>query len=160
MRQTPSLYIRWKKNNPQLHEELILEILRLKNRKYSQVSKSPSLDDWDDHLFMTLSKTYMEKRVRQQIIRGLLNDAENTHIELPKRKSNYEQWKECNQDLFTELIEGIQRLKRHKIPHLKSEQITNDWWDKHLFLVLTKNYSLEKRIREIIINGLLNETEE
>ena len=99
----------------------------------------------------------MEKREREQIIRGLLNDSENSTYIPPK--SFYEQWKERYPEIYGELKEGIDRLKKNKIPHLKSEDITETWWDDHLFMTLSKSY-IEKRLRHQIINNLLKEFEE
>ena len=139
MTKTGSKYLEWKKNHPDIYNDLIQGILRLKKNKLS--SAEIDLLTWDNHLFMTLSKIYMEKREREQIIRGLLNDSENSTYIPPK--SFYEQWKERYPEIYGELKEGIDRLKKNKIPHLKSEDITETWWDDHLFMTLSK-FSLIK----------------
>jgi len=67
-------YEEFKENHLELYRKVVDGIKRLRSNKVPHLPSRPGLDWWDDVLFLTLSEEYMEKRVREQIIRGLLEE--------------------------------------------------------------------------------------
>ncbi len=70
-----SAYEDFKRQHPDRVEAAKAIIIRLERNQRPHVrEQATTLDWWDARLQVTIAPTYMEKRVRQQILRGLLRE--------------------------------------------------------------------------------------
>ncbi len=173
--QKRSDYARFKALNPVFNKQRLAETSRIFRCPIGPMQgQFPSLAQADDLLFLELSGGYMEKRTREQHIRGLLADL---HILLCDRPTSdqrlseelegycgdnatfYSLFKIHYQERRKNLLKAIKRIQRGKLSHLPQEGIPLAKWDRFLFSTMCPDAGseMDAQQRGKILRGILTE---
>ncbi len=136
--------------------------------------RTPVLGQADELLFFVLARKYMEKRTREQHIRGLFEDLRITLPERPVPEQSvgmqlegtlgdyvevYQNFKARNPQLWTMLRTAVRRIQRKKVSHTGTKKMTLVQWDRYLFSILCPDPTneIDAIQRGKILRGLLAE---
>ncbi len=157
--QKRSDYERFKALNPDLNQQRLDETRRIIRSPMGPLQgRTPALEQAYELLFFVLEKRYMEKRTREQHIRGLVGDL---HVTLPATpvpeqsvakqlegtsgdyNEVYRDFKTHNPHLWAALRTTVRRIQRRVTSHTEAKKLALVRWDRYLFKLLCPNEASE-----------------
>ncbi len=174
--QKRSDYERFKALNPDLNQQRLDETRRIIRSPMGPLQgRTPALEQAYELLFFVCERKYMEKRTREQHIRGLVGDL---HVSLPETPAPeqsvakqlegtpgdyievYQNFKPHIPHLWAALRTTVRRIQRRVASHTEDKKLTLVRWDRYLFKLLCPNEASEMNAcqRGKILRGFLAES--